>query len=153
MKFRDGKKAKKGYLRRPPRHEASTADANPVRVGRVEQGDARAGNSAARGGPQLELSRRQLKTWSKSEPLAALVPGPTFYYLYLFTFSRSRQESPSGLLFFVIFFYCLLWFLFSSLLGLVCVIRTVLFVPGTLLPGARDFFFLSSVVRLTLILV
>ena len=54
-------------------HEARTAEADPDRVRRVEQGEARPGNSTSRGGPQLELSRRQLKTWFKSEISAALV--------------------------------------------------------------------------------
>ena len=71
LAFRNRKIAKKILSRRPPRHEASTTDADPGRVGKVDQGDARARNSAARGRPQLELSRKQLKIGSKSEPSAA----------------------------------------------------------------------------------
>ena len=48
----------------------------PARVERGEQGEARPGNSAPGGGPQLGLSRRQLKTWSKSDPSATLVQPP-----------------------------------------------------------------------------
>ena len=48
-------------LRNSPRHEASTVEATPGRGKRDEQAEAHAGNSAARGGPQLELSRRWLK--------------------------------------------------------------------------------------------
>ena len=55
------------------RDDASTADADPGRVGRDEQVETRPGNSAPKGGPQLELSREQLKIWSKSEPSAALL--------------------------------------------------------------------------------
>ena len=40
----------------PQRDDASTVDAELGRVGRVEQGETRPGNSAPRGGPQLELS-------------------------------------------------------------------------------------------------
>ena len=49
------------------------AEASRGRFGRGEQGEARPGNSVPRGGPQLELSRRQLKTWSKSDPSASLL--------------------------------------------------------------------------------
>ena len=68
----------------PPRHEASTIDADPGRAGRIEQGEARPGNSAPRSGPQLELFRRRLKTCSKSEPSAAHVQTPTCVYMHLF---------------------------------------------------------------------
>ena len=65
-------------LRRSPRHEASTTDTDSGRVGRIKKADARAGNSVAKGGPQLELPRRQLINWSKSEQ-SALVPAPTYF--------------------------------------------------------------------------
>ena len=58
------------------------------RARRGEQGEARPGNSARRGGPQLQLSRGQLETWSKSDPSAALVQGPTKSYMFL-------QDVPS----------------------------------------------------------
>ena len=83
LTFRDGILSKNVIFRWPPRHEASTTDAETDRVGRVEQPDARAGNSAPKGGPQLEFFRRQLKTWSKSEPSVALVQGPTYLCLHL----------------------------------------------------------------------
>ena len=54
-------------------HDESSAKAIADRVGRGEQAEARAGNSAARVGSQLELSRRLFKTWSESEPSAAFV--------------------------------------------------------------------------------
>ena len=62
-----------GHKRRPPGHEGRTAEGVPGRVDRGEQGVARAGNSAPRGGIQLEFFRRRLKTWSKSDPSASLV--------------------------------------------------------------------------------
>ena len=43
-------------------------------------------NSAPRGGPQLELFPRRLKTWSKSDPSAALVQpldNPPCIYIYM----------------------------------------------------------------------
>ena len=48
----------------------------PGEFGRGGQGEARPGNSAPRGGPQLELCRTRLKSWSKSHPSTALVQLP-----------------------------------------------------------------------------
>ena len=67
----------------------TTTEANPGRVERVEQGEARPRNSAPRSGSQLELFGRRLKTWSNSEPWAALVQAQTYLYMYV-------QGSPSG---------------------------------------------------------
>ena len=64
---------KKTNLYHLSQHEARTGEADPDRVGRAEQCEALPGNGAPRRGPQLEVSRRQLKTWSKPEPSAALV--------------------------------------------------------------------------------
>ena len=81
----------------PQRADASTTDADPGRVGRVEQGKARPRNSASRVGPQLELFRRRLKTRSKSEPSAALVQAPTCLYMYLLhsPFDSVQRECQS----------------------------------------------------------
>ena len=65
------------------RHEARMAEADPDRIGRGEQGEARPENSAPRGGAQLELSRRRLKTWSKSDPSASLVRANIFIYVLI----------------------------------------------------------------------
>ena len=75
------KKGKKHDFAGPSRHEAKTAEANPGSVGRGEQGEARPGNSAPRGGPQLELFRRRLKTWSQLGLLIAEMTGPTYLYI------------------------------------------------------------------------
>ena len=80
--FGTEKNAKRWYLWRPPQHEASAADADPGRIGRVEEAEVPPGNRASRGGPQIEFSRTQLKSWCKSEPSAALVRAPTYLYLY-----------------------------------------------------------------------
>ena len=82
MTFRNRKFEKNTILQQPSRHEARTAEAAPSRVGKGQQGEARPGNKAPTGGPQLELSRKPLKTWSKSDPSAALVQGPTSLYVF-----------------------------------------------------------------------
>ena len=74
--------AKDTVLQGLSRHEAR-AEAAPGRVGRGEDGEARPGNSSPRGGPQLELYRRRLKTWSKSGLSIAETTGPAFLYMYL----------------------------------------------------------------------
>ena len=63
------------------REDASTTDIDPGRVGKVVQGEARPG-TIDRSGPQLELFRRRLKTWSKSEPPVALVQAPKYLYMH-----------------------------------------------------------------------
>ena len=55
------------------RDGGGTINADPGRAGRVEQGEAPPGKSAPRGGPQVQLSRTQLKTCSKSKASDALV--------------------------------------------------------------------------------
>ena len=74
------------------------------RVGRDEQCEARPGNSAPRGGPQLELSRRQLETWSESEPSAALVQPfnnpPCIYMFWLHAGMRYPKGSQQDRCFF-----------------------------------------------------
>ena len=92
----------------PPRHEGSTREAASSRVRRAEQGEALPGSSAPRGGPQLELSRRKLKTWSKSETSAAVVQPleffcPCIYYTYVIAFreySRDKCRSDINRIFF-----------------------------------------------------
>ena len=78
LTFRNRNTAKKLHLSEQPRHKASTTVADPGRVGRVDQAEESPENRAPRGGPQLELSRRQLTTLFKSKPSAALVPRPTY---------------------------------------------------------------------------
>ena len=46
--------AQNATLIRPPRHEGSTREATPSTARRAEQDEALLGNSAPRGGPQLE---------------------------------------------------------------------------------------------------
>ena len=77
-------------------HSTKRARADPGRVGRIEQAEEPSGNSAPRSGPQLDLSRRQLKTWSKSKPSAALVRGPTYWYIYLMLGSDSWNLLKTG---------------------------------------------------------
>ena len=69
------------------------AEATPGRVERGEQAEARAGNSATRGGPKLELSRRRLKNWSKLGPSATLVHAPTYWCLYLLYIAGAPRTS------------------------------------------------------------
>ena len=58
----------KNRSERPPRGDAaSTAEADPGRVGRGEQNEARPAISVPRDGPHLELGRIRLKAWSKSD--------------------------------------------------------------------------------------
>ena len=45
----------------------------PRQIREGKQGEAHPGNSAPRGGPQLEVSRRWPKTWSELDPSFALV--------------------------------------------------------------------------------
>ena len=85
--FRNKKSAKNTVLQGLSRHEARTTEAAPRRVGRGEQGEARPGNSAPSDGPQIELSRRRLKTLSKSDTVAALVQAPTYLYVYLYFYN------------------------------------------------------------------
>ena len=54
--------ARNAVLMGPPRHEGSTREAAPSRARRADQNEALPGSSAVRGGPQLQLSPRQLKT-------------------------------------------------------------------------------------------
>ena len=68
--------AKNVIYQGPPRKNARTTEAAHGIVGRGELGAARPGNSRQEGGPQLESSRRRLKSWSKSDPSAALVQPP-----------------------------------------------------------------------------
>ena len=56
------------------RHD--TKRERPGRVGRGEQGEAHPGNRAPRVGPELEIFRRRLKTWPKTDPSGALVQPP-----------------------------------------------------------------------------
>ena len=48
-----------------------------------------------KGGGQLELIRRRLKTWSTSEPSASLVQAPTYLYLYLHEDKNRVTPLPS----------------------------------------------------------
>ena len=70
----------------------------------------------------------------------------TFFGFVCLFFSRSRQEYFIFVLFSIL--SCSSFFL--SWLGFCCVIRTVLFVTGTLMPGTL---LVSSAVRLGLVLV
>ena len=57
---------------------ASTAEAAPGRVGRGEQGEARRASSTPNGGPDLELGRLRLKTWSKTDFSISQTTGQNF---------------------------------------------------------------------------
>ena len=67
------------------RHEAGMAEAATGGVRRGEQGEARSGNNAPRGGPLLELSWRRLKIRSKSDASDSLVQEPTHLGQYMYS--------------------------------------------------------------------
>ena len=62
-----GMLAKKQKQHPPPGDDTSTAEAAPGRVGKDEQGEARRANTTPNDGPNLELRRFRLKTWSISD--------------------------------------------------------------------------------------
>ena len=80
------------------RHEARTAETTPGRIGRGEQGGARPWNSVPRSGPQLVLSRRRLKTWSKSGLSIAETTGCTYLYVYftMHVFTATASSSSGS---------------------------------------------------------
>ena len=76
---------KKNRKEHPPQgDDASTAEADPGRVGRDEQGEAHRANSTPNGGPHLELGRLRLKTWSESDLSIAETTWSTYPYISLY---------------------------------------------------------------------
>ena len=59
------------------------AEAAPGRAGTDEHGEARRANTTPNGGPQFELQRLRLKTWSKFDFSIAEMTQSTYLYMYL----------------------------------------------------------------------
>ena len=75
----------------PQGDDASTAKADPGRVGRDEQGEAHRANSTPDVGPHLELGSLRLKTWSKSDlRIAETCPTCITRYIYIWGFAERR---------------------------------------------------------------
>ena len=66
-----GKNQKRTKEHPPQGDDASTVTADTCWVGRGEQGEARPAIGAPRGGPNLDLGRLRLKSWSRSDFLIA----------------------------------------------------------------------------------
>ena len=66
------------------RYDASTAVADPVRVGRYEESEAHGAITTPTGAPHLELGRLRHKTLSKPDYPIAETTWPTYLYIYIF---------------------------------------------------------------------
>ena len=75
------------------RYDASTAVADPVRVGRYEESEAHGAITTPTGAPHLELGRLRHKTWSKPDYSIADATWPTYLYIYI-SVSYTHLRAP-----------------------------------------------------------